>query len=238
MKQRLLDHSHWRPQAAGAGRGDTGGSGLLRAGHRAAAGLRWDARPSRGSSPSVGNREAEDAGRTGGRATSQIPSPRGCSWLKRQACQCRPPATRKEPRALEDGPPGRSPVRIRPPSTEVDQALHDEKDSTVKGFPNPHGPSISHAATGAGRGGLGAPTRPPPSGPRPPPSKPASLSIPPRAPHPPASPPGPGRRALCHRHLRTQGTRAVCVADPASTQGQCQQLVFTGELGEAQGSLT
>lgn len=238
MKQQLLDHSHWRPQAAGAGTGDTVGSSLLRAGHREAAGLSWDARPSRGSSPSVVNREAQDAGCTGRTATSQIPSPCGFSWLESQACRCHPPPTRKEPGALEDGPPGRRLIRIRLPSTEEDQTLHDEKDSTVKGFPDPPRPEQKPRHHGSWERHSGDAHPPAPQRALSSCHKTASLPIPPRAPHHPSSPPGPGRRALCRRHLRTHGTRAVCVADPASARGQRQQLAFMDELSEAQGSLT
>lgn len=87
-------------------------------------------------------------------ATAQIPAPvvpscPSCSpppQLQSQARQCDAPP-REEPRALEDGPPSGSLIRIRL-LCEEDPVLRHEKVSAVKRLPTPS--SIGHTDLGSG----------------------------------------------------------------------------------------
>lgn len=68
---------------------------------------------------------------------SQISTPCGFSWLeKTKPANIIHHQRERSPEALEDGPPVRSLIRIRLPSTEEDGVHRDEKVTTVKCLPN------------------------------------------------------------------------------------------------------
>lgn len=84
-----------------------------------------------------GNRKAVDADCTVKKSHSQISTPCGFSWLeKTKPANIIHHQRERSPEALEDGPPVRSLIRIRLPSTEEDGVHRDEKVTTVKCLPN------------------------------------------------------------------------------------------------------
>lgn len=168
-----------------------------------------------------------DAGFTeSSHSSNSCPSSSPRPWLQSQARQCDLPPW-EERRALEDGPPSGSLIRIRL-LCEEDPVLRYEKVSAVKRLPIPSSISHTDLRSGARQFRGAQPTAH--WDPHPPvPMWPGSSFFQAQLPHLPAPactptphPPGP-----CHpQAVGSSGS----VANPVSPQMWCQQLVLRGEL--------